>query len=275
MRMVLMMALLMVSSVWANGFSQEGKPVQSEEDNRREAERIWELAIAAKGGRERLHAVTNLQISTRDKYWYTIFKRVPYIEEGLYVFPGKYWQWHDERETIFGFSLRVYNHERDLYLSYLDHGGGGSISRPFDYVRGRSGLITLYDIQLRYLMETKWVKPIPIRVEKTKLGRESVYLVQTIVKGYPTRDGKDEERIGFALDQKTYLPLKVNHYVISSGKVFSGGIRLTDYKEVSGIQMPAKVSGLKTSYQINVEYDDQIFTRGPNVEAGIKQWMKK
>jgi hypothetical protein len=39
--------------------------------------------------------------------------------------------------------------------------------------------------------------------------------------------------------------------------------------------MPAKVSGLKTSYQINVEYDDQIFTREPNVEAGIKQWMKK
>ena len=40
-------------------------------------------------------------------------------------------------------------------------------------------------------------------------------------------------------------------------------------------QMPAEVYGLKTTYQFNVDYDEQIFLREPNIEAGITQWVKK
>ena len=107
-----------------------------------------------------MYAVSNLQISIREKVWYKL-RRVPYIEEDLYVFPSKYWEWNDQRKSIFGFSIRVYNQDRDIDLWYTDHGRGGEVGRPVDLVHGKADLITLYDIQLRYLMETKWVRPIP------------------------------------------------------------------------------------------------------------------
>src|SRR5882672_1998538 len=178
----------------------------SNERERELATKLWEEAIAAKGGRERLSAVNNLQISIREKVLYKS-GRVPYIEEDLYVFPNKFWEWNDQRETIFGFSLRMYDQDRNIHLWYSDRGKGGSVGIPKDYVGGRSGLITLYDAQLRYLMETKWVKPQPIRVEEGSVDGRSVDIVQAIVKGYPTRDGTDQVKIGFALDRQTHLPL--------------------------------------------------------------------
>lgn len=269
-----MVALLLVSSLFPIGFPEITKTESSHPDNRHEAERLWELAIAAKGGRERLYSVNNLQISIREKVWYGL-RRVPFIEEDLYVFPDKYWEWNDQRTTIFGFSLMMYNQDRDIDLWYTDNGKGGSIVRPFDYVHGKAPLVILYDVQLKYFMETKWVKPIPISVQKMKLDGKSVDLVQTIVKGYPTKDGTDERRIAFALDQKTHLPSRVIYYTVTFGKEYSGGPRLSDYVDVAGIQMPSKVYGLKLVYQINVDYDEQIFIREPNVAAGIKQWSKK
>ena len=274
MTMVLTVAFFILASLGPTGSSQTVKTEPGLQDNRQEAERLWELAIAAKGGRERLQAVNNLQISIREKVWFGL-RRVSYIGEALYVFPGRYWEWNDQRKTVFGFSMRMYNRDRDIELWYTDHGKGGHVARPIDLVHGKAGLIPLYDVQLRYFMETKWVKPIPISVEQAKLDGKSVDIVQTIVKGYPTKDGTDEQRVGFALDRKTHLPLKVIYYAVLSGKEHSGGIALSDYVDVGGIQLPSKIYGLRSSYQINVDYDEQIFTRDPNPEAGIKQWVKK
>jgi hypothetical protein len=247
---------------------------QSPEGMQARARELWEQAIVAKGGRERLYAENNLQVSIRDSVWQRD-KRAPYIEEDLYVFPNKSWEWNDQRETMFGFSLRVFNGDRNLHLWYSDHGKGISVGTPADYVGGRSGLVRLYDIQLRYLMETRWVKPIPIRVEKGKIGGQPVDIVQTLVKGYPTRDGDDKEKIGFALDPQTHLPLQVIYYTVTSDKEYSGGVPLSDYAEVAGIKMPSKVSGLRSNYQINVDYDRRIFEQPPNVVAGIEQWKTK
>src|SRR5947208_11086898 len=77
---------------------------RSPEGMQARARELWERAITAKGGRERLYAVNNLQISIRDSVWQK-GKRAPYIEEDLYVSPNKSWEWNDQRETIFGFSL--------------------------------------------------------------------------------------------------------------------------------------------------------------------------
>lgn len=269
------MVALLIGSICPTAFSQNTKPTTSLDDNRREAERLWELAIAAKGGRERLYSVKNLQVSIREKVRYLI-RRLPFIVEGLYVFPGKSWEWDDQRPAIFGFSVIVYNHDQDMKFWYLDHGKGGSSGKASlsDSIYGDGAMTSLRYIQLRYFMETKWVKPIPISVEKGKAGRKSVDVVQTIVSG-PTRGGKNEERIAFALDQKTHLPLQIIFYTVSFGQEYSGAVPLSDYVDVDGIQMPSKVYGLKTNCQINVDYDEQIFMREPNIEAGIQQWMKK
>ncbi|HEX5964827.1 MAG TPA: hypothetical protein VFY51_02810, partial [Pyrinomonadaceae bacterium] len=209
---VLVTTLLMLSASVCPVLSAEHIQTQSSEDaNRQEAERLWELAIAAKGGRERLHAARNLQISTREKVWYGL-RRVSYIREALYVFPGKHWEWNDQRKTVFGLSIRMYNQDRDINLWYMDHGKGARVVRPVDQVHGKAGLIPLYDAQLRYFMETKWVKPIPISTHEEKLDGKTVDIVQTIVKGYPTRDGTDEQAVGFALDRKTHLPIRIIYH---------------------------------------------------------------
>jgi len=263
MRAVLVVALLLAGNILPTGVRATKMPSASlVQANRNEAEHLWELAIAAKGGRERLYAVSNLQISIREKVWYKL-RRVPYIEEDLYVFPSKYWEWNDQRKSIFGFSIRVYNQDRDIDLWYTDHGRGGEVGRPVDLVHGKADLITLYDIQLRYLMETKWVRPIPLSVERAKLGGHSVDIVQTVVKGYPTKDGKDEKTIAFALDRQTHLPLQVDT------------VPLADYTQVGGIEIPSKVYGLRSQCKINVDYNEQIFLGEPNVEGGIEQWKKK
>jgi hypothetical protein len=276
MMKVLMVALLMIGSICPTAFSQNTKPTTSPDDNRQEAERLWELAIAAKGGRERLYSVKNLQVSIREKVRYLI-RRLPFIEEDLYVFPGKSWEWNDQRPAIFGFGVDIYNHDQDIRFWYIDHGKGGSYGKDSasDSIYGNGSLIHLYDIQLRYFMETKWVRPIPVSVQKGKVGRKSVDVVQTIVKGYPTRDGKNEKRIAFALDQKTHLPLQVIYKTVTFGQEYTGAVPLSDYVDINGIQMPSKEYGLKTTYQFNVDYDEQIFLREPNIAAGILQWMKK
>ena len=271
MKTALMVAVLLLTTNFASA-----QPPTTLDDNKQEAQRLWALAIAAKGGRDRLYAVKNLQLSIREKVWYGL-KRISYITEDLYVFPGKYWQWNDQRGSVFGLSVQMYNQERDIDLWYTDRGdGSGHLARPTDLVHGKAPLIRLYDVQLRYFMETKWVRPIPVSVQDAKVDGKAVRMVQTIVKGYPTKDKTDEIRIGFALDQKTYLPVEIIYYHRAvSGREFTGKVRLSDYVDVSGIKMPSKVKGLKSSYQINVEYDEQIFVRDPNVAAGIQQWMKK
>lgn len=275
MKMVLMIALLLFGSFSANVAGAPRSPAKlTLQENNKEAERLWELAIAAKGGRERLHTVNNLQVSIREKVWYGL-RRLPFIWEALYVFPNKSWEWHDERKTIFGFSIVTYNQERNIFYWYVDHGKGGALAKPMDLMNGKAGLSTLYHMQLRYFMETKWVKPIPMSVETGKVGRHSVDIIQTIVKGFPTKDGKDETRIGFALDRKTHLPRQVIYYTISFGKEYSGGVDLSDYTEINGLQIPLKVDGLKSNCQINVDFNEQIFEQQPNVAAGIEAWKRK
>ena len=272
--MALIVALLFVRTLFPINVSEIAKTQGPLADNRQEAERLWELAIAAKGGRERLHSVNNLQISIREKVWYQL-RRVPLIAEELYVFPDKSWEWEDQSKTIFGFSLKTYNRAQKIDFWYTDHGKGGNLGIVSDYVHGDGGLIHLYDVQLRYLMETKWVKPIPVSVQKEKRDGKWVDVVQTIIKGYPTRDGTNEERLAFALDQETHLPVMLIYTTVTFGKEYTGEVPLTDYVEVAGIQVPSKVYDLRTTYQINVDYDDNVFIREPNVAAGIKQWEKK
>jgi hypothetical protein len=241
-----------------------------QESNRQKAEQLWELSIAAKGGRERLYGINNLQLSIREKQWWNL-KRVPLVEEALYVFPEKSWEWKDQRGTIFGFSIWLRNYEQNIRLAYSDHddGKGGSVNPISE--GGRGGRSSFIDTQLNYLMETQWVKPIPVSVESGKIGRHKVDVVRTIVKAYPN----GEERVAFALDRKSHLPRQVIYYSVRLGKEYSGAVSLSDYVGINGIQMPTKVRGIKTSYQFNVQYDEQIFEQAPSFEAGIDAWKKR
>ena len=59
-----------------------------------QAKILWEQAIAAKGGREQLHQVTNLVVSYRETVRNFLDFAVHRGDvERLYVFPNKSWSW--------------------------------------------------------------------------------------------------------------------------------------------------------------------------------------
>lgn len=68
--------------------------------------------------------------------------------------------------------------------------------------------ILLRKAQLLYLLETRWLKPLPSSVTHGHVGRRTVDVLQTLVDG---------ERVNFYLDRETHLPLKVA-YVSSRGR---------------------------------------------------------
>lgn len=267
---VLLLFLTLLVVMRADVPAGQTKPVASQ-NGREEAERLWEQAIAAKGGRERLYSISNLQLSVRDKQWWG-FRRVPYEVERLFVFPGKSWEWIDQTGSIFGFVIWMRNYEQSIHWAYLDNGKGGSAVVPSqDQPMYRSAMSIIINAQLNYLMETKWVKPIPVSVERGKVGRHDVDIVRTVVREYP----QGEESVSFALDRKSHLPRKVIYHTVTFGKEYSGGVTLSDYAELHGVQMPGKVGRDRTIYQFNVDYNPQVFELAPSREAGIDAWKKK
>src|SRR4030095_1773488 len=147
-------------------------------------------------------------------------------------------------------------------------GKGGSVNQIHEGKRG--GISGVIDIQLKYLMETRWVKPIPISVERGKVDGHAVDIVRTIVKEFPNGD----EKVAFALDRQSHLPVKVIYHTVVFGKEYTGGVSLSDYAPVNAIQMPAKTYGTRTTFQLNVEYNPTIFEQAPNPQLGIEAWKK-
>jgi hypothetical protein len=259
------------TTVRADASAPQRRPDRPD-DNRAEAQRLWELAIAAKGGRERLYAIENLQYSVRRRDWWGL-QRASTVIEALYVFPEKSWVWSDQRPTIFGLVIQLQNYEDGIHLGYVDRGKGGSVDPIYDM--GRGGLSDFFDTQLNYFMETKWVKPIPVSVESGKINGRAVDIVNTVVRDYPKGKERVDEKVSFALDRKSHLPLKVIYYIVALGEAHPGGPNLSDYAEVNGIQMSLNFDGNRTTYQFNVEYDPRVFQQPPSEQSGIDAWKKK
>jgi len=257
---------LILIVVRADVSAGQTKPIVDLELNREEAERLWEQAIAAKGGRERLYSITNLQFSIRDKAWWNL-RRVPNDMEALFVFPDKSWEWSDQTGTIFGFHISVVNYEKGFHWAYFGHGKGGEASSQ---VLDPRGIDAITIKQLDFLMETRWVKPIPLSVERGKVGRHAVDIVHTVVEGFRGANNK----VSFALDRETHLPRQVIYHTMSFGKEYSGGVPLADYAAINGIQMPGKVYNQRTVFRLNVDYNERIFEDPPSREAGIEAWKK-
>ena len=98
-----------------------------------DAAKIWEQAISAKGGRERLHAVRNLVVTSSGSYkalQFTIhpdrtvksrsLKLSGLYREELFVFPLKYWAWDDYRPAVFGLWIHVYDYSRKIKYVITD-----------------------------------------------------------------------------------------------------------------------------------------------------------
>src|SRR5438128_1874860 len=87
---------------------------QPKNDNSLEtAKQLWEMAIAAKGGRERLYAAKSIAITQH------FSKRGASTE--LCVFPDKFWFWEDRRPGELGLGAGITNFERNLSYFVVGH----------------------------------------------------------------------------------------------------------------------------------------------------------
>jgi hypothetical protein len=254
--------IIAVGPAVAVGITQSSPLETSQSDL---AERIWEQAIAAKGGREALHGVRNFVISARGEYRTRTFKKNQVRQEVLYVLPDKFWSWTDYRPDVFGLRIQMYNYERSTKYT-ISEGEPNSQLEPIDEM-DRKTRDVLWSL-LPYLPETKWLKPVLVGATAGRVGRQTVDILETTVNG---------KRVDFAFDRTTHLPIRVSYYSTGTNKTYVTTIDLADYVEVGGIKLAQTVrfedgNHDKTSYQLNVGYKEDIFTKPTRIENGPEAW---
>lgn len=249
-------------------FAQTKSAFANSDSTKTEAEQIWELAIKAKGGRERLLDVRSIIISISADSRFR-GETIKSQTEHLVVIPNKEWIWDDNRPSVFGLRMTMYNWEAKN--KYFTLPGDREYKGLMPIEASENSLFKMPWI-VNILLETKWHRPMPEKVSEGKIGSQKVDVVQTRLDG---------ERIDFALDKKTHLPVKFTRYTIDAktGKEqpkYEG--YLTNYVDVEGIKIPSgrgNESNTKTSYRFNVEYDEDIFKSPPPFEVGPEAWKKK
>jgi hypothetical protein len=175
----------------------------------------------------------------------------------------------DDRPTPLGVYAQMINLGRDLYYNVHEWDSGPPVNR---WSLKTSGW-PIVEMQLFYLLETQWIKPVPVKAYSGTIGDKSVDVVQTFIYG--------DRRVDFHLDKKSHLPLKVVFPSDDSvGTKYGPGTyyaTFADYADVDGIQMPRKFGrdskpGIRETIQVNVEYDPALFERPPMIEAGPDAW---
>ena len=234
--------------------SAPGARAGSRGDTRAEAERLWELAVAAKGGRERLHSVESLLVTRGSR-------KHPLID--LYAFPGKYWRWDESPEPL-GLAVQMMNAERrDAYLTYPNDPKSPR-KLGDEFLRACQFFVT--EAQLYFLLETRWFRPVPVEAFEGEARGRRADVVRVVV---------GDRQADYFLDRKTHLPLKVAYPTSAKHRYFQA----KDYVDVGGLMLPSKVSyggGYSDySYAVNPEYDARLFERPPTVEAGRDAWRPR
>jgi hypothetical protein len=247
------------------------KQVVASKQARQEAKQIWEQAIAAKGGREKLISVKNMVISSRAEYVTHRGKRNSWNQEELSVFPDKTWLWSDMRPDVFGLRIEMKNYGSKIsYVVSPDAQDNDGIRHlTDDYKWEESGILIT---QVMYFMETNWAKPLPMVVHRGEVKKQIVDIVQTQVNG---------KRVDFALDPKTHLPMRIIFYGMLNGAEAPIVVTdLSDYVEVNGIKVPQRAtpengSTFRSKVLINVDYNENIFVKPVMIEVGPEAWKVK
>ncbi|HEY0005398.1 MAG TPA: hypothetical protein VGB17_11365 [Pyrinomonadaceae bacterium] len=249
----------------------KGKNVPDDK-SRLKAQRLWEQAIAAKGGRERLYAVSNFVVSSKSSFGLSPRPDVMagVKEENLYVLPGKWWSFSDYRPGKMGYSIDVLDFERSTWW-HTSPGKKVPLSpRPevrqdvFNNFKER-----FRQAQFIYLMETQWVKPTIVGARTEREGLRKMDVVETLIDGV---------RVDFYLDRQTHLPRKIatDFPGVRTGGKMDYTCRLDDYVEINGLRMPQKVDCLdknnRTAYQFNVPYNAAIFEHPPTPDMSAEAW---
>lgn len=233
-------------------------------DSMSEARRLWELAVAAKGGRRKLELVTCLAVF----YEYSRGR----LSNELYVFPDRRWDWFDTGPySKVPLKASVMDFDEKVHCINLKNTAEGC-----DSVGGYSKRAYLEDSQFLYLLETKWVKPEILASSKDTIKLRSVDVIKVRMETF---------EILVYLDVGTHLPIRISYLTRGDGPRLKVGdvfqwYELSDYRSLDGIMLPHKIKSSddptkRLRYEVNPAYDPNVFTRKPDLSAGPEQWRPK
>jgi len=227
------------------------------------ARELWEMAIAAKGGREKLHQVSNLVFTGESGRSVT-----------FWVFPDKYFHWADTRPSVFGLNVSISNYETGFGYS-TSFSNPPQVKVEKDIRQHKSNRSQFFFCQMDYLLETKWLRPEALRATKSTVAGKRVDLVDVQVKWHT-----ETYKVGVFLDEKTHLPVRIGYYGTFRPNEFYNTVNMRSYRDFGGIKLPTELSWRESSdwthprFEINAEYDPQFFERVPDLNAGPFQWRK-
>lgn len=293
----LLFDLLVVLVVLAFSISVKGQ-VEATDVNRARARQLWEEALQAKGGRDRLHSVQSFLITGEIHVDAVSGSHMTEVQ-WLHALPGKAWLYEYTPEFKVYLDATVINIERNLCMKTLSPAKGDvpslSLCLPTTYAE------RLIQNPSIYLMETKWIRPEPIRTYEGRRGLKRVDVVETAVGNL---------RVDFYLDRKTRLPVKLvtDEYGGINEETQAMGLTVyfDNYVAIDGIQMPTRVvreprhvslnefsvPSLVLSheprfpekvrrdielltYKFNVEYDETIFNGPASRKVKATDWKPR
>jgi hypothetical protein len=129
-------------------------------------------------------------------------------------------------------------------------------------------------------METKWLKPKVMGLDEATLGKRKLDVVHTLLKDDVEGFLPEDLYIDFWIDRETHLPVKVSYSRMKYGEKGSWNeITLSGYVDVNGIKVPLNetIEGVtdRISVQLNVDYDQELFSKPPSIAAGPEAWRVK
>ena len=245
------------------------------EKERVEAEKLWEQIIEAKGGRKKLHSISNILITKGDK--------PDNLGVFFEVFPNKSWRWTKGPPIPNNVWVSMTNLDYGVSLVASNE---GLISND-KVTKERHNLIVRENLRNAciYLLETKWCQPKPLRVTRLTINNKKFDVIETRIENKET-DYLD--RIDFAIEPESLVIIRVFDYGGKIDRKEPLGVTCFDnYGTFDGVQMPQasyerifdkltdKCYFQPLSVKTDVEYDKNLFERPPSVEAGSDAWKPK
>jgi hypothetical protein len=217
------------------------------------AESIWDDAVQAQGGREKLLEISSLAITSSQG------KSV-----SLYVLPNKWWSWEDTRPSPFGVMMRMEDYSTNR--NYRGQNGQRNVElTPIVEERLKQSLDDKGNVVwmpgATFLLESRWWRPKILGLRSDTVRGTNVNVVETEQFGI---------RTDYYLDAKSHLAVKrVNSWKDRDGKDQTSITELFDYVRIDGIMLPSKViwpgSSVKQTIAVlvNPKYATGIFTAAP------------
>jgi hypothetical protein len=246
------------------------------QDDRQAAAVVWEQAVAAKGGRERLRLIESFAVRETTKFRNQRLREFAggRVDQIVCRLPHDWWEFLDYRPGKMGYSVSVVDTKSGLGWSTFG-GAAREFLRPAPHIGFR-----MRQLQYVYFLETGAVRPTPLRVSRVRLGSRHVDRVET---------QSADDFVVFFLDAASQLPVRIEtvYRFVSPkpprpGASASGEMKyvfeLDDYREVDGIQIPGRLAiggdPADVRVEINPDYDPSIFTKPPSPNDGIDSWRR-